>query len=65
MKIRTWFVLVCAVLIGGCASTGVIPMSQDSYYIGKKDGSPGLGVSLSNKAQVYKEAYAFCSEKGL
>ena len=40
-------------------------MSQDSYYIGKKDGSPGLGVSLSNKAQVYKEAHAFCTEKGL
>ena len=40
-------------------------MDQDSYYIGKKDGSPGLGVSLSNKAKVYKEANAFCSEKGL
>jgi hypothetical protein len=40
-------------------------MDQDSYYIGKKDGSPGLGVSLSNKAEVYKEANAFCREKGL
>ena len=49
----------------GCQSTGVIPMGQDSYYIGKKDGSPGLGVSLSNKAEVYKEAHAFCAEKGL
>ena len=33
--------------------------------IGKKDGSPGIGVSLSNKAAVYKEANAFCKEKGL
>lgn len=49
----------------GCASTGVIPMDQDSYMIGKKDGSPGLGVSLSNKAEVYKEANQFCRAKGL
>ena len=58
-------IITIVILLTGCASTGVIPMSQDSYYIGKKDGSPGLGVSLSNKAKVYKEAYAFCSKKGL
>ncbi len=40
-------------------------MSQDSYYIGKKDGSPGLGVSLSNKAEVYQEANAYCAGKDL
>lgn len=51
--------------IVGCASTGVIPMDKDSYLIGKKDGMPGLGVSLSNKAEVYKEANDFCSVKGL
>jgi hypothetical protein len=49
----------------GCASTGVIPMDQDSYMIGKKDGAPGLGVSLSNKADVYREANEFCRAKGL
>ncbi|MCC4833798.1 SHOCT domain-containing protein [Shewanella sp. 10N.7] len=49
----------------GCSSTGVIPMSQDSYFIGKKDGSPGIGISLSNKAEVYKEANEFCREKDL
>jgi len=65
MRYRTLVFLLSSTLLVSCSSTGVIPMSQDSYYIGKKDGSPGLGVSLSNKAQVYKEAYAFCSEKGL
>lgn len=49
----------------GCASTGVVPMDQDSYLIGKKDGTPGLGVSLSNKAEVYREANDFCRTKGL
>ena len=49
----------------GCKSTGVLLMSHDSYYIGKKDGSPGFGVSLSNKTEVYKEAYFFCGEQDL
>jgi len=33
--------------------------------IGKKDGSPGLGISLANKAEVYKEANDFCDARGL
>ena len=52
-------------LLVGCSSTGVIPMDRDSYMIGKKDGMPGLGVSLSNKAEVYKEANEFCANKNL
>lgn len=52
-------------LLTGCQSTGVIPMDQDSYMIGKKDGSPGLGVSMSNKADIYREANDFCRQKGL
>ena len=51
--------------IASCSSTGVIPMSQDSYFIGKKDGSLGVGISLSNKAEVYQEASAFCNKKRL
>ncbi|MCP3888973.1 MAG: SHOCT domain-containing protein [Desulfobulbaceae bacterium] len=53
------------IIISGCASTGVVPMSQDSYFIGKKDGAPGIGVSLSNKAEVYQEATEFCDRKSL
>lgn len=66
MKINTFSSVVAAsfVLIG-CASTGVIAVDQDSYMIGKKDGAPGLGVSLSNKAEVYREANDFCRAKGL
>lgn len=40
-------------------------MDHGTYMIGKKDSSPGLGVSLSNKAEVYKEANVFCIEKSL
>ncbi|MFT6906676.1 MAG: hypothetical protein ACJAS1_003344 [Oleiphilaceae bacterium] len=60
-----FFITITILFLAGCQSTGVIPMDQDSYMIGKKDGSPGLGVSLSNKAEVYKEANAFCHKNGL
>lgn len=33
--------------------------------IGKKDGAPGLGVSLTNKTEVYREANTFCRDKRL
>lgn len=57
--------LVAVLLLASCASTGVIPLGQNTYYIGKKDGAPGLGVSLKNKAAVYTEAREFCSNLGL
>lgn len=59
------FLILAIGFLAGCSSTGVIPMDRDSYMIGKKDGTPGLGVSLSNKADVYKEANEFCSKKNL
>ena len=58
-------VLIPTLFLSACASTGVIPMDRDSYMIGKKDGTPGIGVSLSNKAAVYREANEFCRSKGL
>ena len=57
--------VIATILLSACQSTGVIPMDQDSYMIGKKDGSPGLGVSLSTKADVYREANDFCRAKGM
>jgi hypothetical protein len=58
-------ILAVIVCLSGCKSTGVVPLGQDTYFIGKKDGSPGIGISLSNKAAVYKEANEFCNSKGL
>jgi hypothetical protein len=66
MKLLTYLFTISTVFfISGCQSTGVIPMDQDSYMVGKKDGTPGLGVSLTNKAEVYHEANDFCRAKGL
>ena len=62
---KTIIISLATLLLASCSSTGVIPMSQDSYFIGKKDGYPGLGISLSNKAEVYQEANTFCNKKNL
>lgn len=62
---KSIYITFAVLFASGCASTGVIPMSQDSYYIAKKDGSPGMGVSFRNKAEVYQEADVFCKKKGL
>jgi hypothetical protein len=65
LKYIVSLLVVTSFMLMGCQSTGVIQMDQDSYYIGKKEGKPGLGVSLSNKAEVYDEATAYCNGKGL
>lgn len=64
-RIRNVAPLMFGLFLVGCQSTGVIPVDQDSYMIAKKDGTPGLGVSFTNKAAVYKEANDFCRAKGL
>lgn len=64
MIINKYHLIFAGLVLSSCASTGVVPMSQDSYYIGKKDSTPGLGVSMENKAEVYQEANAFCTKKG-
>lgn len=64
---KKYILIVTTLFIGflsGCKSTGVVSISQDSYMVGKKDSTPGLGVSLENKAAVYQEANAFCEQKG-
>jgi hypothetical protein len=38
---------------------------ENSFMIAKKDGTLGLGVSFSNKTEVYQEAANFCRPKGL
>jgi len=62
---RSIYLTLTVLALTACKSTGVILIDHGTYMIGKKDGSPGLGVSLSNKAEVYKEANAFCHEKDL
>ncbi len=61
---RIYIIAILSVFgLYGCASTGVIPMGKQSYFIAKKDGMPGMGVSYEVKAEVYQEANEFCEKK--
>ncbi len=62
---QAFLLLVLSFLLISCKSTGVVKMSPNSYFIGKKDSSFGIGISLTNKAAVYQEANIFCNKKGL
>lgn len=65
-QITRFIVVITLLALGGCSTTGVIPMDQDSYLIGKTGGGmPGFGNSPSNKAEIYQQANDFCKAKGL
>ncbi|MGH8397585.1 MAG: hypothetical protein ACRETA_04990 [Gammaproteobacteria bacterium] len=57
-------VAVAVLFLAGCASTGVVQTGDNVYMISKE--SPGCGFASADSAmaEVYKEANAFCSEKG-
>lgn len=51
-------------LISACSSTGVVPMDQGTYMIGKKSAQAGFGPPNGVKADVYREANEFCENDG-
>ena len=46
----------------GCASSGVIPIGQDTYMISKQS-STGFHSAGSVKADIYQEGFAYCAAK--
>jgi hypothetical protein len=48
----------------GCSSTGVVPMDNGTYMIAKRSAQAGFGPPVAAKAQVYREANAFCARQG-
>lgn len=64
-KLSRPIVLVCAVfLLGGCASSGPIPMGNEAYMISQTSAG-GIFRSMSSlKAEVMKQANAFAESKG-
>ena len=57
-------VVVLAIVLGGCASTGVVPTGHDEYMISRT----AIGDTWSEGARVlaglYVEANKFCGQKG-
>jgi hypothetical protein len=51
------------VFLTGCASSGVIPMGQDTFMISKQS-STGFHSAGSVKADIYREGSAYCASQG-
>lgn len=60
------FLIVSAsiLLLAGCSGPGIVPMGSDTYMLAK-DGSFTTFGGGGVKAELYKEAYAFCASQGL
>lgn len=52
-----------SILLIGCASnTGFVKLTEDTYMYGKQDAMAWSGSAV--KAEMYKEAIAFCQNQG-
>lgn len=56
--------LLAAVLLVGCASTGVVPMDKDTFMIAKKSAGGLFVTGEEVKADLYKEAAEHCAKTG-
>jgi len=53
-----------ALLLTGCASSGVVPLTADKFMISKNSAKFGGGISASAASEVHEEANDFCSKQG-
>lgn len=51
-------------LMAGCASTGVVPIGEDTYMLAKTSAACGFRSASGTKAKLYEEAGAFCRKQG-
>jgi len=60
---RIIFSIVLVMLLGGCASSGVVPIGKDTFMISDK-ASNGYTPAGSLKANIYREGAAYCANQG-
>ena len=53
------------VLLASCASSGVVRTGPDTYMLSKTGAGGIFSSGAAVKADLYTEANAFCTEKGL
>ena len=56
--------LAVSLALGGCSTTGVVPMDKDTYMVAQRSAQVGFGPADGAKADVYREANAFCAKQG-
>jgi len=55
-------VLLLALVMSGCGSSGVIPMDHGLYMVAVRRSQIGRGAPIGAEADVYKEATTFCAK---
>jgi hypothetical protein len=55
---------IAALLLAGCANTGIVPMDKGTYLIAKKSPQVGFGPPIGIKGEAYTEANEFCAKEG-
>lgn len=56
-------IIAAVVFLTGCASSGVVPMGQDTFMISKQSAT-GFHSASSVKADIYQEGSAYCASQG-
>lgn len=64
MRKPKFVALSIALLLSGCASSGVVPLSADKLMISKNTAKFGGGISASAASEVHEEANDFCAKQG-
>ncbi len=55
---------VTALMLMGCANTGVVVMDKGKYLIAKKSPQIGFGPPIGIKGEAYSEANEQCGKEG-
>ncbi len=55
--------VILALVLTGCSSTGVVPMDKDTYMLATRSAQAGFGPPIGAKADVYREANDFCAKQ--
>jgi hypothetical protein len=55
---------LAAIVLFGCASTGIVSTGKDTFLIAKKSPQIGFGPPIGIKGEVYSEANEFCAQNG-
>lgn len=63
MNIKPPLFAACTLLLLSGCSTGVVPMSENTYMIEHRGSS--LSTQASNEAKCFDEANRFCADRGL
>lgn len=63
LNVKKLLMSLASLSILGCSSSGPVPMGKDTYLI-TKGGIGSLISAVSLKADLYKEANAFCHREG-